>query len=140
MGKVIKFPSNYKPENPPEVDISAAETRENFAWCEQLAEGLMYSCLKNMQSNGCNIVDESTVAQLSFLAECIKSVVYHEKDIHHPLQDFADRFVSLDNTTTPDGGPAIKGDFDVLSFNEWMERNDLFDDLNLPDPPEPVPA
>ena len=139
MGKIIKFPSNYKPENPPEVDTSAAETRENFAWCEQLAEGLMYACLKNMQQNGCNIVDESTVAQLSFMAEVIKSVVFNEKDIHHPLQDFADRFVSLHNTKTPDGGPAIKGDFDVLSLNEWMERNDILDDLEEP-PPEPVPA
>ena len=138
MGNVIKFPSNYKPENPPEVDTKAAETRENFAWCEQLAEGIMYSCLKNFQSNGCNIVEESTIAQLSFLAEVIKSVAFHEKDIHHPLQDLADRFVSLQNTKTPDGGPAIKGDFDVLSLNEWMERNDEFDDLNLPDPPEPV--
>ena len=138
MGNIIKFPSNYKPENPPQVDTKAAETRENFAWCEQLAEGLMYAVLKNLQQNGCNIVDESTVAQLSFLAACIKSVIYHEKDIHHPLQDFADRFVSLENSKTPDGGPAIKGDFDVLSFNEWMERNDEFDDLNVPPPPEPI--
>ena len=140
MGKVLQFPSNYKPENPPKVDTSAAETRENFAWCEQLAEGIMYSCLKNLQQNGINIVDESTVSQLSFLGEVLKSVIYNEKDIHHPLQDFADRFVSLENTKTPDGQPAIKGDFDVLGFNEWMERNDEFDDLNLPDPPEPVPA
>ena len=135
MGNVIKFPSNYKPENPPKVDTSAAETRENFAWCEQLAEGLMYAVLKNLQQNGSNIVDESTIAQLSFLAESIKSVVYHEKDIHHPLQDFADRFVSLHNVQTPDGTPTIKGDFDVLGFNEWMERNDELDDF---DPPEPI--
>ena len=62
MGKVLQFPSNYKPENPPEIDTSDhAETRENFAWCEQLAEGIMYSCLKNLQQNGVNIVDEGTV-------------------------------------------------------------------------------
>ena len=140
MGNVIKFPSNYKPENPPEIDTSAAETREKFAWCEQLAEGMVYSCLKNLQQNGVNIVEEGTIAQLSFLGEVMRSVVQYEKDIHHPLQDFADRFVSLENTKTPDGQPAIKGDFDVLGFNEWMERNDEFDDLNLPDPPEPVPA
>ena len=137
MGKVLQFPSNYKPENPPQVDTSAAETRENFAWAEQLAEGIMCSCLKNLQQNGVNIVDESTVAQLSFLGEVVRSVVQHEKDIHHPLQDFADRFVFLENTKTPDGQPAIKGDFDVLGFNEWMERNDEFDDLNDP-PPEPI--
>ena len=64
MGKVLQFPSNYKPENPPEIDTSAAETRENFAWCEQLAEGIMYSCLKNLQQNGVNIVDEGTVCLL----------------------------------------------------------------------------
>jgi len=136
MGKVLQFPSNYKPENPPEIDTSAAETRENFAWCEQLAEGLMYGVLKNLQQNGCSIVDESTIAQLSFLSECIKSVVFHEKDIHHPLQDFADRFVSLENSQMPDGQPTIKGDFDVLSFNDWMERNDEIDDDF--DPPEPI--
>ena len=138
MGKVLQFPSNYKPENPPEIDTSAAETRENFAWCEQLAEGLMYGVLKNLQQNGCSIVDESTVSQLCFLSECIKSVVFHEKDIQHPLQDFADRFVSLENSQMPDGQPTIKGDFDVLGFNEWMERNDEIDDFNDFDPPEPI--
>ena len=78
MGKVLQFPSNYKPENPPQVDTSAAETRENFAWAEQLAEGIMYSCLKNLQQNGVNIVDESTVSQLSFLGEVVRSVVQQD--------------------------------------------------------------
>ncbi|MGB0364405.1 MAG: hypothetical protein ACPGJO_15410, partial [bacterium] len=58
--------------------------------------------------------------------------------ISHPLQDFADRFVSLENSKTPDGKPAIKGDFDVMGFNEWMERNDELDDLNDFDPPDPI--
>tara|TARA_Y100000748_G_C15211016_1_gene377311 strand:- start:167 stop:580 length:414 start_codon:yes stop_codon:yes gene_type:complete len=134
MGKVLQFPNKYQPENPPEVDTKAAETRENFAWCEQLAEGIMYSCLKNLQQNGVNIVEEGTIAQLSFLGEVLKAVTFYERDIHHPLQDLADRFVSLENTQTPDGGPAIKGDFDVLGFNEWMEHiDDDFDDE--PDPP-----
>ena len=138
MGKVLQFPSNYKPENPPEIDTSAAETRENFAWCEQLAEGIMYSCLKNLQQNGVNIVDEGTVAQLSFLGEVLRSVIQYQKDINHPLQDFADRFVSLENSKTPDGQPTIKGDFDVMGFSEWMERNDELDDLDDFDPPEPI--
>ena len=56
MGKVLQFPSNYKPENPPEIDTSAAETRENFAWCEQLAEGLTYGILSNLQKNGVNLI------------------------------------------------------------------------------------
>ena len=134
MGKVLQFPNRYKPENPPEVDTNAAETRENFAWCEQLAEGLMYSCLKNLQQNGVNIVDEGTIAQLSFLGEVLKSITFYERDIHHPLQDLADRFVSLGNMTTPDGQMTIKGDFDVMSFNEWREHiDDDFDDE--PDPP-----
>ena len=54
------------------------------------------------------------------------------------LQDFADRFVSLENSKTPDGQPTIKGDFDVMGFSEWMERNDEFDDLDDFDPPEPI--
>ena len=65
MGKVLQFPSNYKPENPPQVDVEAAETRENFAWCEQLAEGIMYSCLKNLQQNGVNIVNAVSYTHLT---------------------------------------------------------------------------
>ena len=137
MGKVLQFPSNYKPENPPQIDTQAAETRENFAWCEQLAEGLTYGILSNLQKNGVNIVTESTITQLSFLGECIKSVVYNERNIHHPLQDLAARFITLQSTKTPEGQPAIKGDFDVLGFNEWMERNDELDDFDDP-PPEPI--
>ena len=135
MGKVLNFPTNYKPDNPPQVDTKAAETRENFAWCEQLAEGLTYGVLLNLQKNGVNIVDEGTIAQLSFLGEVIRSVVQYEKDIDHPLQHFADRFVSLENSKTPDGQPTIRGDFDVLGFNEWMERNDELDDDDFPEPP-----
>ena len=117
MGKVLQFPSNYKPENPPQVDVTAAETRENFAWCEQLAEGIMYSCLKNLQQNGVNIVDEGTVAQLSFLGEVLRSVIQYEKDISHPLQDFADRFVSLQNSKTIDGKPATVSNGATIGFN-----------------------
>ena len=136
MGKVLQFPSNYKPENPPKVDISAAETRENFAWCEQLAEGLTYGILSNLQKNGVNIVTESTITQLSFLGECIKSVVYNERNIHHPLQDLAARFITLQSTKTPEGQPAIKGDFDVLMLNEWMEKVEI--SLDDDPPPEPI--
>ena len=98
----------------------------------------MYSCLKNLQQNGVNIVNEGTVAQLSFLGQVLRSVIKYEKDISHPLQDFADRFVSLQNSKTLDGKPAIKGDFDVMGFSEWMERNDELDDLNDFDPPDPI--
>ena len=59
------------------VDIRDKE----IAWCEELAEGLMYSCLRNLQKSGVNLVDKDTVGQLSFLAESIKSVVYYEKKI-----------------------------------------------------------
>jgi len=145
MGKVIKFPTNYVPEHPPEaypVDIRDKEIAEkNIAWCEELAEGLMYSCLRNLQKSGVNLVDKDTVGQLSFLAESIKSVVYYEKKIYHPLQEFADSFVSLEDTKTPSGDPAIKGDFNILKFNAWMSRNNILDELNFEDPPpEPVPA
>ncbi len=135
MGKVLNFPSNYKPENPPDIDISAAETRENFAWCEQLAEGLTYGILLNLQKNGINIVNEDTITQLSFLGEVIKSVVYNERNIHHPLQDLAARFITLKKSTTQEGEPAIKGDFDVLMMNEWMEKVELSLEDDEPDPP-----
>ena len=103
MGNVIKFPTNYVPDHPPEAypdDIRAKEiAEENIAWCEELAEKLMYACLKNLQNNGVNIADKTTVGQLTFLAECIKSVVYHEKSIPHPLQEIADHFVSIENNS-----------------------------------------
>ena len=135
MGKVLNFPTNYKPDNPPEVDTKAAETRENFAWCEQLAEGLTYGVLLNLQKNGVNIVNEETIIQLSFLGECIKSVVYNERDIQHPLQDLAARFITLEKSTTNKGEPAIKGNFDVLMMNEWMEQVELSLEDDEPDPP-----
>lgn len=131
MGKVVKFPGSYKPENPPQVEIEAAQTRENFAWCEQLAEGLMYSCLKNLQTNGINVVDSDTVVQLSFLSEVIKSCVYAEKEINHPLQDLAERFVSLHMVKTPDGNDAIKGDFNIIELSEWMEASEERSELNI---------
>ena len=149
MGNVIKFPTNYVPDHPPEAypdDMRDKEiAEENIAWCEELAEKLMYACLKNLQNNGVNIADKTTVGQLTFLAECIKSVVYHEKSIPHPLQEIADHFVSIENTKTPSGEPAIGGDFNILRFNEWMERNNILDGINFikpsDEPPiEPVPA
>ena len=32
----------------------------------------------------------------------------------------------------------IKGDFDVMGFSEWMERNDELDDLDDFDPSDPI--
>ena len=52
MGKVLQFPNRYQPENPPEVDTKAAETRENFAWCEQLA-GIDVFMLKEPTAEWC---------------------------------------------------------------------------------------
>jgi hypothetical protein len=91
MGKVLNFPTNYKPDNPPEVDVQAAETRENFAWCEQLAEGLTYGVLLNLQKNGVNIVDEGTIAQLSLHHSFEDSVIHHKsipQQVVHTMQSF----------------------------------------------------
>ena len=38
------------------------------------------------------------------------------------MQDLAARFITLEKSTTNKGEPAIKGNFDVLMMNEWMEQ------------------
>ena len=43
-----------------------------------------------------NIVD-GELCPVIFLGEVLKSITFYERDIHHPLQDLDDRFVSLGN-------------------------------------------
>ena len=138
MGKVLEFPNKFKPENPPKVDTDAIETRENRAWCESLSEGLVYHAIQNLQNNGFDLIEENTIVQLPFMAEVIKSVVYAEKDIHHPLQDFAETFITLTETKTPKGEPAIKGEFDNIGLQAMLDEGAV--ETIITDEPEPPVA
>ena len=119
-GNIIKFPFKGKsPANDIKIDSSAIEVRENIIFTENLTEALVVNMIHNMAENGVDVDSEGFICDTSFLIELVKSMIYRDLGMQHPLQGMVDTFVS----STKDGN-RIRVEVDV----DFIQ--DVVDDIN----------
>ena len=94
-GKVIQFPKKSKLPNGIKVDNKAHEIRENIIYTENLCEALIVNMIHNMAENGMNVDAEPFIRDTSFLVELVKSTIYRDLGMVHPLQEFIDMVTSV---------------------------------------------
>lgn len=125
-GKVIQFPFKGKvPANDIKIDSSAMEVRENIIFTENLTEALVVNLIHNMAENGVDVDSEGFICDTSFLIELVKSMVYRDLGMKHPMQGMADMFVN----STKDGNRIhVEVDVDFIQ--------DVVDDINNKDEEE----
>jgi hypothetical protein len=94
-GKVIPFPKKSKLPNGIKVDNKAHEIRDNIIYTENLCEALIVNMIHNMAENGMNVDAEPFIRDTSFLVELVKSTIYRDLGMVHPLQEFIDMVTSV---------------------------------------------
>jgi hypothetical protein len=94
-GKVIPFPKKNKSPIGIKVDNKAHEIRENIIYTENLCEALIVNMIHNMSENGMNVDAEPFIRDTSFLVELVKSTIYRDLGMVHPLQEFIDMVTSV---------------------------------------------
>ena len=96
-GKVIQFPLNGNVSNNNiKIDNAAVELRENIIFTDNLTEGLVINMIHNMSENGIDVDNVDFIKDTAFLIEYVKSIIYRNLDMDHPMQKFVDLFVSAE--------------------------------------------
>jgi len=95
---VIQFPKRGKPKKEIIIDNTDMELRESLMFADHLTEGLVINLIHNLEDNGINVQDLNCIRDIGFMIELVKSLIYRDMEIEHPMQDLVDLFV----TTTKD--------------------------------------
>lgn len=111
-GKVIPFPKKNKLPMGIKVDNKAHEIRENIIYTENLCEALIVNMIHNMSENGINVDAEPFIRDTSFLVELVKSTIYRDLGMVHPLQEFIDMVTSV---SKDDGGVEYGVDLEFVA-------------------------
>jgi len=110
-GKIIK------------VDNTAGIAREHILFTEDLTQGLVVNMIHNMSENGIDVDHPDFLRDTAFLVELIKSMIFREGGLDHPLQDFTKLFIDY---TEEDGIPTMDIDLDMIQG----VSDELFGDEN----------
>jgi len=110
-GKVIQFPLKTKPQKEIIIDNTDMELRESIMFADHLTEGLVVNLIHNLTENGVSTNDKGFIRDVGFLIELVKSTIYRDMDMPHPMQDVVDLFVS---TTKEDGQLVTRIDVDLM--------------------------
>jgi len=117
--KIIQFP--IKPSRINEnvrIDNTGQELRENIIFADNLTEGLIVNVVHNMDSNGLETDDTEFVRDITFMMELIKSTIYRDLGMPHPLQDLVDLVCESERTE----GKHISTKINLAEVERIVER------------------
>lgn len=109
-GNVINFPLKFN--KTVKVDNTGARVREHMLFTENLTESLVVNMIHNMSENGIDVDSRDFLRDTSFLIELIKSMLYRDGGLDHPLQDFTAMFTQY--IEEEDGSSILDIDLDMI--------------------------
>ena len=107
---IINFPLKFN--KTVKVDNTGARVREHMLFTENLTESLVVNMIHNMSENGVDVDSREFLRDTSFLIELIKSMVYRDGGLDHPLQDFTSMFTQY--IKEEDGSNTLDIDLDLI--------------------------
>jgi len=107
---IINFPLKFN--KTVKVDNTGARVREHMLFTENLTESLVVNMIHNMSENGVDVDSREFLRDTSFLIELIKSMVYRDGGLDHPLQDFTAMFTQY--IEEEDGSNTLDIDLDLI--------------------------
>ena len=110
MDNVINFPLKFN--KTVKVDNTGARVREHMLFTENLTESLVVNMIHNMSENGIDVDSRDFLRDTSFLIELIKSMLYRDGGLDHPLQDFTAMFTQY--IEEEDGSSILDIDLDMI--------------------------
>ena len=110
VSNVVKGPwSRAKVIDPNETD----RVTEDMVFIDDVSESIMIPAIHNLAENGVDIKDGDFIAEIGFLNEVIKSIMYRSLNYQHPIHQLIDSMMRVE-TENPLQTYA-KFDYEMLS-------------------------
>ena len=118
---VIKGPWKKRPVKIPSTD-EIAKIEDDIAFIEELGEGVLMQMIYTMRENGIDISKTDFMRDVGFISESIKSALYRQFNMGHPISKFVERISEVktekDELT---GEEQVITHFSVSKLDELVE-------------------
>ena len=94
--KIIQFPNNMKVKDNVKITDTAIKLHTDLKFAEHLTEGLIVNMIHNMSENDIDVDNPEFIKHIGFLVEVVKSTIYQDMGVKHPMQQMVDLFVNSD--------------------------------------------
>lgn len=120
---VVQFPLKGVPDANIKIDNVALGLHEDLKFAEHLTEGLVVNLIHNLGENGIDTKDAEFIRDIGFTIELVKSLIYRDIGIKHPIQDLVQMFTIVEEEEDEDGMHTIF-DIDALADFVGMTEED----------------
>ena len=115
--KIIQFPQKMKVTNKVKITDTAIKLHTDLKLAEHLVEGLVVNMIHNMGENDVDVDNPEFIKDIGFLIEVVKSIVYRDMGIKHPMQQMVELFVNSDYDDTQ----GLYTEFDMGTMQEVVK-------------------
>lgn len=78
------------------ITDTAIKLHTDLKFAEHLTEGLIVNMIHNMGENDIDVDNPEFIKHIGFLVEVVKSTIYQDMGVKHPMQQMVDLFVNSD--------------------------------------------
>ena len=117
-GKIIQFPSKMVINKNVKIDDTAIKLHTDLKIADHLTEGLVVNMIHNMGENEVDVNNPEFIKDIGFLIELVKSIIYRDMGIKHPMQQMVDLFVNSEY----DDEHGLYTEFDIGTMEEVIKE------------------
>jgi hypothetical protein len=115
--KIIQFPGKMTTKNTVKIDDTAIKLHTDLKIADHLTEGLIVNMIHNMGENEVDTENPEFIKDIGFLIELVKSIIYRDMGINHPMQELVSLFVNSDY----DDEHGLYTEFDMGTMEEIVK-------------------
>ena len=115
--KIIQFPKKMTVKENVKITDTAIKLHTDLKYAEHLTEGLIVNMIHNMSENDIDVDNPEFIKHIGFLVEVVKSTIYQDMGVKHPMQQLVDLFVNSDYDETQ----GLYTEFDMGTMKDVIE-------------------
>ena len=116
--KIIQFPTKMTVKENVKITDTAIKLHTDLKYAEHLTEGLIVNMIHNMSENDIDVDNPEFIKHIGFLVEVVKSTIYQDMGVKHPMQQLVDLFVNSDYDETQ----GLYTEFDMGTMKDVIEE------------------
>ena len=116
--KIIQFPKKMSVKEDIKISDTAIKLHTDLKYAEHLTEGLIVNMIHNMSENDIDVDNPEFIKHIGFLVEVVKSTIYQDMGVKHPMQQMVDLFVNSDYDDTQ----GLYTEFDMGTMKDVIEE------------------
>ena len=116
--KIIQFPKKMSVKEDIKISDTAIKLHTDLKYAEHLTEGLIVNMIHNMSENDIDVDKPEFIKHIGFLVEVVKSTIYQDMGVKHPMQQLVDLFVNSDYDETQ----GLYTEFDMATMKDVVKE------------------